>query len=179
MRTVDWPSVFLPDQSILEIVARGSAMYLALFFMLRFIVKREAGTLAITDVLVIVLIADAAQNGMSGTYRSVADGVILVLTILGWSYLFDVLAFHFPLWRRILRPARVQLIRHGALLDRNLAREMITEEELMGELRAHGCDTLDKVRAAYIESDGMISVIVYGGSTGASSALKKNRRSGR
>lgn len=179
MGGVDWPSVFLPDQPILEIVARGSAMYVALFFLLRFIVKREAGTLAITDVLVIVLIADAAQNGMSGRYNSVADGVILVLTILGWSYLFDVLAFHFPLWRRILRPARVQLVRHGIKLDRNLAREKITEEELMGELRAHGCDRLDNVRAAYIESDGMISVIVDGGSSNSGTSLKKNRRSGR
>ena len=179
MRSVDWPSVFLPDQSILEIVARGSAMYVALFFLLRFIVKREAGTLAITDVLVIVLIADAAQNGMSGSYNSVADGVILVLTILGWSYLFDVLAFHFPIWRKILRPARVQLIDHGVMLERNLAREMITEEELMAELRAHGCGRVDKVRAAYIESDGMISVIVNNGSSAGSSSLKKNRRSGR
>jgi uncharacterized membrane protein YcaP (DUF421 family) len=179
MGTVDWSHVFLPDEPILEIVARGSAMYIALFFLLRFIVKREAGTLAITDVLVIVLIADAAQNGMSGTYNSVADGVILVLTILGWSYLFDVLAFHFPVWRRILRPARVQLINRGVLLQRNLAREMITKDELMGEIRAHGCGTLDHVRAAYIESDGMISVILYNGSSTASSALKKNRRSGR
>jgi uncharacterized membrane protein YcaP (DUF421 family) len=177
MLAVDWPRVFLPDEPVVEIVARGSAMYLALFFMLRFIVKREAGTLAITDVLVIVLIADAAQNGMSGTYNSVADGVILVLTILGWSYLFDVLAFHFPLWRRILRPARVQLISRGALLERNLAREMITEEELMGELRAHGCDRVEKVRAAYIESDGMISVILYNGSS-AGSSPKKDRQAG-
>ncbi len=179
MATVDWPRVFLPDQPMLEIVARGSAMYLALFFLLRFIVKREAGTLAITDVLVIVLIADAAQNGMSGQYNSVADGVLLVLTILGWSYLFDVLAFHFPLWRRILRPARIQLISNGVKLERNLAREKITEEELMGELRAHGCDQLDHVRAAYIESDGMISVIVNNDSSSAGPPAKKRRRAGR
>jgi uncharacterized membrane protein YcaP (DUF421 family) len=176
MANVDWPRVFLPDQPILEVVARGSAMYLALFFLLRFIVKREAGTLAITDVLVIVLIADAAQNGMSGTYNSVADGVILVLTILGWSYLFDVLAFHSPLWRRILRPGRIQLISNGVKLERNLAREKITEEELMGELRAHGCDQLDHVRAAYIESDGMISVIINNDSSSAGPTAKKKRR---
>ena len=176
MRNIDWSGVFLPDESVLEIVARGSAMYIALFFLLRFIVKREAGTLAITDVLVIVLIADAAQNGMSGSYMSVADGVILVLTILGWSYLFDTLAFHFPLWRRLLRPARVQLISRGVKLERNLASEKITDEELMGELRAHGCDRLDHGRAAYIESDGMISVIVDNGSSGAAATKKKSPR---
>ena len=179
MGTVDWLKVFLPDQPVIEIVVRGSAMYLAMFFLLRFIVKREAGTLATTDVLVIVLIADAAQNGMSGTYNSVADGLILVLTILGWSYLFDVLAFHFPVWRRILRPDRVQLVRHGVKLERNLAREMSSDEELMGELRAHGCDKLDNVRAAYIESDGMISVIVNKGPSGTGTPSKKARRSGR
>ena len=69
MGTVDWLKVFLPDQPVIEIVVRGSAMYLAMVLLLRVVVKREAGTLAITDVLVIVLIADAAQNGMSGTYN--------------------------------------------------------------------------------------------------------------
>ena len=48
---VDWGSVFLPDAPFLEIIVRGSVMYLALFIMLRIVLKRQAGTLGMTDLL--------------------------------------------------------------------------------------------------------------------------------
>ena len=60
-----------------------------MFALLRFVLKREAGTLAITDLLVVVLIADAAQNAMADDYRSVPDGLLLVATIVFWSYALD------------------------------------------------------------------------------------------
>mgnify|MGYP000975267658 CR=1 FL=1 len=59
---IDWRSVFVPSVGILEIIVRGTIIYLMLFVLLR-VLRREAGSLGITDVLVIVLIADAAQNG--------------------------------------------------------------------------------------------------------------------
>jgi len=57
---VDWSSVFLPDAPFLEIIVRGSVMYLALFIMLRIVLKRQAGTLGMTDLLLITLLA---RNG--------------------------------------------------------------------------------------------------------------------
>ncbi len=156
---MDWSTTFTPTTSLVEIFVRGTVMYLGLYFMLRFIVKREAGALGITDMLVIVLLADAAQNGMAGSYKSVPAGLVLVFTIVAWSYVLDYLAFRFSFLRPLLRPGRVQLVAHGRMLPKHLKQERITEEELMGELRAHGVADLDEVRAAYIESDGMISVI--------------------
>ena len=86
---VDWSSVFLPDAPFLEIIVRGSVMYLALFIMLRIVLKRQAGTLGMTDLLLITLLADASQNAMAGEYKSLPDGVVLVATIIFWNYLFD------------------------------------------------------------------------------------------
>jgi uncharacterized membrane protein YcaP (DUF421 family) len=160
---LDLARMLLPDKPLLEIFIRGTAIYLGLFALIRFLVKREAGSLGVTDLLVIVLIADAAQNGMAGEYRSVSDGLILVAVIVGWSYALDALAFKSPWWRKVLRPAAVQLVKDGRMVRRNLEREMITEEELIGEIRAHGVADLHTVRAAYIESDGMISVITVRG----------------
>ena len=102
MGGVDWIKLFMPDTPVLEIVVRGSVMYLALFMMLRFILRRETGSLGITDLLVIVLIADAAQNGLAGSYHTITDGLLLVVTIIGWSYLLNWLAFRYPSWRRII-----------------------------------------------------------------------------
>jgi hypothetical protein len=62
--SVDWHNVFVPNLGIAEIVVRGTLMYLALFAILRFIGRRQAGHFGPADLLVIVLIADAAQNGL-------------------------------------------------------------------------------------------------------------------
>jgi uncharacterized membrane protein YcaP (DUF421 family) len=67
---IDWESVFVPSLSLLEIVLRGSLIYLFLFIVLR-VLRRGAGTIGISDLLVVVLIADAAQNAMGSEYKSV------------------------------------------------------------------------------------------------------------
>jgi uncharacterized membrane protein YcaP (DUF421 family) len=61
--SIDWNSVFVPTIGISEVVVRGSIMYLGLFVILRFMARRQAGQFGPADLLVIVLIADAAQNG--------------------------------------------------------------------------------------------------------------------
>lgn len=155
----DWQKAFVPTTSILEIVIRGSIMYLAIFFLLRFILRREAGTVGITDLLVVVLIADAAQNGMASDYTSITEGLVLVTTIVLWSFFLDWLGFHFPAIQDLLHPRPLLLVKDGRTDKRNLRKELITHEELMGQLREQGVDKLDKVKEAYMEQDGRISVI--------------------
>jgi uncharacterized membrane protein YcaP (DUF421 family) len=156
---IDWKTVFIPDTSLLEIILRGSVMYVALFVLLRVVLKRQGGTLGMTDLLLITLLADASQNAMAGEYKSLPDGLVLVGTIIFWDYAFDWLGFKSPRFRRLIEPPPLPLIKDGKLLRRNMRRELITEEELMGQLRQQGLEKLSKVKAAYIESDGRISVI--------------------
>ena len=155
---IDWRSVFVPSLSILEVVLRGSLIYLFLFLVLRFS-RRSAGTIGISDLLVVVLIADAAQNALGSEYKSVTEGVALVLTIFGWDYLLDWLGYSFPSLRPLLRPAALLLITDGKILKANLRKEMITEDELTGELREQGVEDVSKVKLCYMESDGHISVV--------------------
>lgn len=160
---MDWREVFFPSQPPLEIFLRGTIIYLALFFLLRVVMKREEGMVGLTDVLVIVLLADASQNAMAGGYESVTDGLLLVLTILGWSYALTWVAYRFPRVRRLIRPPPLLLVRDGQVLRSALRRELLTEEELMGKLRNQGIDDVRKVKRAYMETDGTISAIVYEG----------------
>jgi uncharacterized membrane protein YcaP (DUF421 family) len=134
-------------------------MYISLFTLLRVVLKRQAGSLGMTDLLLITLIADASQNAMAGQYQSIADGIVLVSTIIFWSYAFDWLSFKFPWFSRLIEPTPLPLIRNGKLLRRNMRRELITEEELMGHLREQGIDEVGKVKEAFMESDGHISVV--------------------
>jgi uncharacterized membrane protein YcaP (DUF421 family) len=175
---IDWPRLFTPSIPPLEIVLRGTIMYLALFGLLRFVTRREAGALGLTDMLVIVLLADAAQNGMSGGYQSITDGLVLVATIIAWSYGLTWLAYHSAFWRRIVHPPRVKLVSDGRILRSKLEQELITDDELMGELRNHGVDDLRRVKAAYMESDGMISVITSKGDANAPNDRKRRAGGG-
>jgi uncharacterized membrane protein YcaP (DUF421 family) len=155
---LDWKSIFVPSVPLLEIVLRGSIVYLFLFFLLR-ILRRQAGALDIQDLLVVVLLADAAQNAMASEYKSITDGLILVSTIIFWDYLLNWLDFRFPKLRHVLRPSPSLLIKNGRLQRYNMRRELITEEELMEKLREQGIDNVAEVEESYLEPDGQVSVI--------------------
>ena len=156
---VDWKGTFVPDTSVLEILIRGTVMYLALFTLLRFVLKRQRGGVAFTDILVIVLVADAAQNAMAGQYNSMPDGLLLVGVIVGWAYALDWLAYRVPLVRRFVQPSGVPLVRRGRLLRANLRRENITDDELASQLRVAGVDSLEQVDDVTLEGDGQLSVV--------------------
>jgi uncharacterized membrane protein YcaP (DUF421 family) len=134
-------------------------MYLGLFLMLRLILRRQPGTITLSDLLVLVLVADAAQNAMAADYDSLTNGLVLVGTIIGWNVALDWLGYRFPLVQRFIHPPRMPLVRDGRLIRKNLAEELMTEEELMTQLRLQGIERLEDVSAVYVEGNGQISVI--------------------
>lgn len=155
----DWRAVFEPGTPILEMVVRGTIVYLTLFVLLRVVLKRQSAGFGVTDLLVIVLIADAAQNAMSANYQSLPDGLVLVATIVFWAFALDWLSFHVRWVRRLTTPAVLPLVKDGRLLRENLRNELIMEDEVRSQLRLHGVDDLAEVKRATMESDGGISVV--------------------
>lgn len=155
----DLEKAFVPDVSPFEMVIRGVLMYLAIFILLRVVLKNRLGTMTSSDLLVLVIISDAAQNAMSSTYTSITDGVVLVATIVGMSFLFDWLGYHVPFMRRVVHPQRRPLVINGRVIRRSLAEELITEDELMTQLHLQGVDQVQQVKQAFLEGNGEISVI--------------------
>ena len=155
---VDLHSLFVPSTSIAEIVIRGVITFFVLFAVLR-LLRRETGAIGISDLLVVVLIADAIQNGMAGEYTSITEGAILVLTIALCDYFVDWLGYRFPPLQRVLRPAPLLLVENGRIQRRNLRQELITVDELRALLREQGVDDVGDVKKCYLEGDGQISVI--------------------
>ena len=174
---IDWNAVFVPTVSVAEIVLRGTFVYLLLFFVLR-VLRREAGALGISDLLVVVLIADAAQNAMSSEYKSVTEGAALVGTIVAWDYSLDWLGYRFPAIGRLLRPAPLPLVKDGRALRQNLRKEMISMDELMSQLREQGVESLSEVKRCYLEGDGHVSVIKYDPGEGAGGGGPRKKRPG-
>ena len=152
-------SIFDLSVPPLEIVLRGSATYIALLVMMRVVGQREAGGLGITDVLLVVLVAQAAAVGLHGNASSVTDGAVLVLTILFWSVVFDAVSYRWPRLGRLIKPQPRPLIRGGELDQRVLRRELMSREEVSAQLRLHGVEDPAEVEPAFIEPNGLISIV--------------------
>jgi uncharacterized membrane protein YcaP (DUF421 family) len=156
---IDWPNLFGFSVNPAEMVIRGTVIYWFIFLLFRFVLRRDIGAIGIADLMLVVLIADAASNGMSGGYDSITDGCVLVATIAGWNYLLDWMSFHFPTIRRLVEPPPLALIRDGKLQRKAMRQELISSSELETKLREHGIEKLDDIKVAYLEDDGEISVL--------------------
>ena len=159
LNAFDWSEVFGLTMNPLELVVRGSAMFWFLYLLFRFALRRDVGSIAMADILIFVIIADASQNAMAGEYRSVSDGMILVGTIAAWNIAVDWLAFRFPALRRILEPPMLVLVKNGRIDRRALHQQFMNVEDLKLKLREEGIDDVRNVKRAVFESNGEFTVI--------------------
>ena len=155
----DLAQLFALTVSPLELIVRGTAVYWFLYVLFRFVLRRDVGSMAMADVLLVVLIADAAQNAMAGEYKSITDGCVLVATIAFWNYLLDWASYRFVAVRRIVEPPPLLLVDDGRLILPNLRRQLVSVEELRAKMRENGIERWEEVHKAYMEPDGEISVL--------------------
>lgn len=161
---MNWDELFRFTLSPWELIIRGTLMYWLLFLLFRFGLRRDTGSMGLADILVVVVIADAAQNGMAGDYKSISEGAVLIFTIAAWNLLIDWMAFRYVWFRRFAEPDVVVLVRNGQILRGNLRREMLSIDDLRSQLRQQGVEDFRQVKQAAIEPDGTISVVrVEGG----------------
>jgi len=142
-----------------ELLVRGTLMYWFLFLVLRFVLRRDTGNAGISDILFVVLLGDAAQNGMIGEGETVGDAVLLIAVLVVWNYALDFLGYHVRFFEWLTDPPPICIIRDGRLLRRNMRREHLTDTEIEAKLRGEGIDDVRKVKRMFLESDGSFSVL--------------------
>lgn len=157
--TLDFAELFVVTLPPAELVVRGTLMYWFLFLIFRFILRRDMGSAGVSDILFLILLGDAAQNGMIGEGTTVADCSILIATLVGWNYLLNYLGYHFKAVEWLTDPPPICLVRNGRKLRSNMRREHLTDVEIEGKLRAEGVERLYEVKRMYLESDGSFSVL--------------------
>jgi len=157
--SLHWDEMFIPSLSILEVFVRGTLTYWIIYLCLR-IFRRGTGQLSISDLLLITMISDAAQNAMAGTYNSITEGAVLILTLVFWDYAIDYIGYKKILFGKYARSEAILLIRNGKLLHKNMEKELMDEDELTALLREKDVDDYTKVKTCYLESTGNISVIL-------------------
>ena len=143
--------VFRLTMPVAELVLRGSLMFWFLVLVFRVVLRRDLGSMGITDFLFIVLLGDAAQNGMIGDATSGTDAIVLISTLVFWNVLIDWASYRYPVVERLLSARRLCLVRDGRRIRRNMRREFISDLELMSKVREQGLEDLAGVKWMYLE----------------------------
>jgi uncharacterized membrane protein YcaP (DUF421 family) len=156
---IDWGGMFVPGISPLESILRGTVVYFILIALFRILPRRTTGDVGMMDLLLVVLIAEAANSAMASDSMSLVDGVILVITLVGWNYVINKLTYAIPALERLISQPPLPIVENGRLLRRNMSTEQITIEELEHQLRQNGIDDVKNVKTATVESDGHITFV--------------------
>ncbi|HEX6062550.1 MAG TPA: YetF domain-containing protein [Candidatus Limnocylindria bacterium] len=148
-----------------EILLRTFVVYLTVLVLLRVAGKRELGQMTPFDLVVILVIANAVQNAMTGGDNSLTGGILAAATLTVVNIAVGRWGSRVPFFRRLVASQPTLLLRDGKPLPEALDKERIDVEELEMAARQHGIADLKDVTAAVLEEDGSISIIPKDGTT--------------
>jgi uncharacterized membrane protein YcaP (DUF421 family) len=151
--------VFHNQVDLLEIIARATIVYFAIFIGLRIGGKRELGQMTAFDLAVILLIANAVQNAMVGSDVSVTGGIVAALVLFVLNYGVGVARERVPFLRELLDGKSTIIIQDGKLLEDAMESEGVDDDMVHMAMREHGIDDVKDVKQAVMETDGSISVV--------------------
>ena len=134
-------------------------MFMFLFVLTRIIGKRELGSLQPFDLLLLIILGDALQQGMTQDDYSITGAVLIVGTFASLQVLLSWMSFRFPRTRPILEGEPIIVIQNGEPIARNLRRERLTVDDLTEGARRQGISHLADVQYAILETDGTLSFL--------------------
>ena len=143
----------------MDIVLRATAMFAIVFVLLRLLGKRELGQMTPFEVVLLVVIGDLIQQGVTHNDFSLTGATLAIGTFAFWGVVLGWLVYLFPRLKGPLEGNPRIIVRHGELLEQNLRRDRMTRAEVESEMRLAGIARLADVDWAIIEPQGKISFI--------------------
>jgi uncharacterized membrane protein YcaP (DUF421 family) len=143
----------------MDIALRAIALYVFVVFVMRMIGRRELSTLTPFDLVLLIVLGDAIQQGLTQDDYSVTGALIAVSALAIVQVITSYISYRIKPFRKILKGEPIILIEDGKLLNQNLRRERITADDVAEEMRAQQIATFDQVQWAILESNGTISFI--------------------
>lgn len=143
----------------MDLVFRAAFVFAFVLLLTRVIGKRELGTMQPIDLILLIVLGDALQQGLTQDDYSLTGAVIVVGTIAVLQVFVSWLSFRFPRTRPILEGEPIIVVQNGEVIERNLRRERLTVEEIAEEARKQQIAHLADIRFAILENDGTISFI--------------------
>jgi uncharacterized membrane protein YcaP (DUF421 family) len=143
----------------MDIVLRATVVFLLVLLVTRVVGKRELSSLEPFDLILLVVIGDLVQQGVTQSDYSLTGSILAILTITILTVATAYLNFRVRRLRPLLEGEPVVLVERGNLLEGNLRRERLTVEELTAEARQQSIGSLDDVEWAVLETNGRISFL--------------------
>jgi len=147
----------------MDIVIRAIVLYIVIMFVMRVIGRRELTQLAPMDLILLIVLGDAVQQGLTQDDYSITGAIIVIATLAALQVVTSYVAFRSKRVRKILEGDPIIVIEDGKLIDRNLRRERLTPEEVAEEMRQQQIATFDDVQWGIVESNGQLSFIKKSG----------------
>ena len=143
----------------MDLVLRAIFLYFFVFLITRVIGRRELSQLAPFDIILLIVAGDAIQQGLTQDDYSLTGAVLVVGTFATLQLITSYTSFKFIRLRSILEGEPIVIVQNGEVLDGNLKRERLTEEEVAEEARLQQIASLDEVEWAVLENSGKISFL--------------------
>jgi uncharacterized membrane protein YcaP (DUF421 family) len=143
----------------MDIVLRAAVAFCFIFFLTRVVGRRELSSMEPFDLILLIVLGDLIQQGVTQSDYSVTGLVVAASTMALLTVLFSYLSYRFPRLRPVLDGEPIVIVRDGTPIEGNLKRERLTIEEVMAEARLQQIDSLEKIRWAVLETGGRISFI--------------------
>lgn len=143
----------------MDLVIRAAVIFVIIWIITRVVGRRELSTMEPFDVILLVVIGDMVQQGVTQGDNSVTGAMLVIFTFALLTVLFSYVSFRFARLRPIMEGEPLVLVENGEVLERNLRRERLTMEELAAEARLQQIADLADVRFAVLETNGAISFV--------------------
>jgi uncharacterized membrane protein YcaP (DUF421 family) len=143
----------------MDIVLRTIAVFTVLLVLTRVIGRRELSSLQPFDLILLIILGDAVQQGLTQDDYSLTGALLVVFTFAVLQVFVSWIGYRFPRSRPLLEGEPIVVVQDGNVIERNLRRERLTEEEIAEEARSTGIAHLAQVRWAVLETNGKISFI--------------------
>ena len=143
-----------------EFILRAVIVYVVVLVMVRLAGKRTLGQFTPFDMLLLVLLGNAVQNALLGPDTSLGGGLLLALTLITLNYCVGWITTRSPGLERVIEGEPVVLARHGHVLQKVLQRELVSKADFAKAMRDAGCDEVDEVDLALLETNGHITIIL-------------------
>ena len=153
--------LFVLQTPLVELILRAAVIYFFLLLVMRVIGRHEFGQLTPFDLILLLIISESISEAFTAGDDSLLAGLVSASTLLTLSVLVSFGQYKSKRFRKIVSPEALKVIENGHVIERSLRRELMTRDDLIERLRARGIDGIEKVRVAYIESDGDISALTY------------------
>jgi uncharacterized membrane protein YcaP (DUF421 family) len=146
----------------MDLAIRGVVLFFFVFAVTRVIGRRELSSLEPFDLILLIVLGDAIQQGLTQDDYSVTGAFIVVGVIAALQVLVSYVSFRVPRLRPVLDGEPIVVVEDGKPIERNLVRERLSVEEVMEEARQQQIGSLDEIQWAVLETSGQISFIKKG-----------------